>query len=511
MTETTEQVPDGSARRRWPWVAGTLVVVAAAVAIAIIVLAPDDEAIDEIAQDTLNTAQVVRMDLIDQTEYDATLGTIEDDPLPAHRAGVVSSTPDEGEVLESGDVLITVDGDPVVLLEGEIPAFRDFQLGDEDRTLSSRTNGTLTAVAAVGDILEQGDVIAEIDGAPIVILYGDTPAYRNLFDASTNLEGDDVLQLERALTDLGFNENEDNMTVDGEFSAATADVVEEWQESIGMDDDGVVNLGEVIFVPGPIQVTAVPGTVGDLVNTGSPLLVVASGDPLEGPDVLQLEAALSDLGYTAGGTLEVDTVFDTATAGSIKELQEATGADQDGFLGAAEVRFSAGPVRVNDILSKVGSSVQPGSPVLNLSSTEKLVVLDLPAADQGVVAVGDPVTVELPDGTDAPGTVTSVSETAQQIQGQGTFFRVEISLDDPSVAINYEQAPVDVTVVSDSVEDVIAVPVSALLALREGGYGIEVVQSDGTTALIPADPGFFADGFVEIEADVQPGDEVVVP
>lgn len=508
---TMEEPPEAPRRRRWPWIVGILIGIAVAATIAVVVLSPDQSATDDAAPEALNTAEVVRTDLIDQTEYDATLGTVEDDPLPAHQAGVVSSTPAEGEVLESGDVLITIDGDPVVLLAGDIPAFRDFQLGDEDRTLSSRIAGTLTAVASVGDILEQGDLIAEIDGRPIVVLYGDTPAYRNLFDAPTNLEGDDVLQLETALTELGFNENEENMTVDGEFTAATADVVEEWQDSIGMDDDGVVNLGEVIFVPGPVQVTAAPADVGDLVNAGTPLVVVAAGDPLEGPDVLQLEVALDDLGYSADGTLAVDGVFDEATAEAIKQLQVATGADPDGFLSAAEVRFSSDAVRVNDVLIDVGSSVQPGSPVLNLASIEKIVVLDLPAVDQGVVAVGDAVTVELPDGTDTPATVTSVSETAQQVQGLGTFFRIEISLDDPSVAINYEQAPVDVTVVSDSVEDVIAVPVSALLALREGGYAIEVVNGDGTTRLIPADPGFFADGFVEVEADVQPGDRVVVP
>lgn len=277
-----------------------------------------------------------------------------------------------------------------------------------------------------------------------------------------------------------------------------------------MDDDGVVNLGEVIFVPGPVQVVSVPPTVGDRVSDGSPLLVVATGDPLEGPDVLQLETALSSLGFDADGALEVDGSFDTATADAIKQLQEATGGEPDGFLGAAEVRFAASDVRVNEILADIGSSVQAATPVLGLSSIEKIVVLELPAVDQGVVTVGDTVIVELPDGTETPATVSSVSETARQGQA-GTVFRIEILLDDPTVAINYEQAPVDVTVVSDSVEDVIAVPVSALLALREGGYAIEVMESDGSTRLIAADPGFFADGYVEIEADVQPGDLVVVP
>ncbi len=511
-SDGTATVPDvdPQRRRRWPWIVGLTVVIVAAAAVAVVLLAPDESTTDDTVAETINTAQAVRTDLIDQTEYDATLGTIEDDPLPAPQSGVVSFTPDEGEVLVAGDVLLAVDGDPVVLLDGIIPAFRDFQLGEDDLNVTSRANGTLTAVAEVGDILRQGDVIAEVDGRPIVILYGDTPAYRNLFDASTNLEGDDVLQLERALTDLGFNENEASMTVDGEFTGATADVVEEWQEAIGMDDDGIVNLGEVIFVPGPVQVVSVPATVGDRVNDGSPLLQVATGDPLEGPDVLQLEAALTALGFDADGTLTVDGSFDVATSNAIKELQAAIGADEVGFMTPTEVRFADSAVRVNEVLADIGSNVQAGAPALDLSSTDKIVVLDLPAADQGVVNVGDAVVVELPDGTDAAATVSSVSETARQGQ-QGTVFRIEIVLDDPSVAINYEQAPVDVTVVSDSVEDVVAVPVSALLALREGGYAIEVLNSDGSTRLIAAEPGFFADGLVEVEADIQPGDEVVVP
>ena len=89
--------------------------------------------------------------------------------------------------------------------------------------------------------------------------------------------------------------------------------------------------------------------------------------------------------------------------------------------------------------------------------------------------------------------------------------RVEIALDDPAAAGDLDEAPVDVRVVTDTAEDVLAVPVTALLALAEGGYAVEVVDADGTTRLVAADPGFFADGLVEIDADVEPGDLVVVP
>ena len=67
-------------------------------------------------------------------------------------------------------------------------------------------------------------------------------------------------------------------------------------------------------------------------------------------------------------------------------------------------------------------------------------------------------------------------------------------------------------VVSDSVSNVVAIPVSALVALSEGGYAVEVQQSDGTTILVAVEPGFYADGLVEVtDTQLAPGMLVVVP
>ena len=70
---------------------------------------------------------------------------------------------------------------------------------------------------------------------------------------------------------------------------------------------------------------------------------------------------------------------------------------------------------------------------------------------------------------------------------------------------------------SESEPDAFVVPVSALVALAEGGYALEVVTgsaADGTptTTLIPVEPGLFTDGFVSITGDqVKAGLQVVVP
>jgi hypothetical protein len=58
---------------------------------------------------------------------------------------------------------------------------------------------------------------------------------------------------------------------------------------------------------------------------------------------------------------------------------------------------------------------------------------------------------------------------------------------------------------------VLTVPVDALLALREGGYAVELADAGGDTHLSGVELGLFADGRVQVEGDVEEGDQVVVP
>ena len=70
----------------------------------------------------------------------------------------------------------------------------------------------------------------------------------------------------------------------------------------------------------------------------------------------------------------------------------------------------------------------------------------------------------------------------------------------------------DVEVIGDRADAVLAVPVTALIALSEGGYAVEVVAGDGSTYLVAVDPGLFADGRVEVSTDgLEDGTIVVIP
>jgi peptidoglycan hydrolase-like protein with peptidoglycan-binding domain len=314
-----------------------------------------------------------------------------------------------------------------------------------------------------------------------------------------------VAQLEAALATLGYT----GFTVDDEFSDATENAVENWQEDIGATEDGIVDLGEIFFIPGPSIITGVT-QVGTQVGASQAAVVVATEPLTPGADVAQLEAALVALGY--GDGLTVDDTFTSETRDAVLSWQTDIGADNDGIVNLGEVYFSADALRISDQLASIGANIGNGSPVLAITAADIVVKVDLSADDQGLVATGDSVVVILPGNVEVAATIDSVATIATFDQQGNAIFEVVISLDDTSAAAGLDEAPVDVDVVSDSVSGVVAVPVSALVALSEGGYAVEVQQSDGTTVLVAVEPGFYADGLVEVtETQLAPGMLVVVP
>ena len=454
-------------------------------------------------------AEVVRTDLVQESSFAATLGTLEGNPITTQLAGTVTGLATEGTQVAQGEALFSIDGEPVILLYGETPAYRDLTAGDQERPVVSWVAGTVTLVAEVGTTLEQGDVLFVVDDQPVVLLYGDVPMYRSLDSGSE--AGPDVEQLERAMVELGYDPD-DTVTVDEEFTFRTTQMVKRWQSDVGADDDGAIDMGEVVFLPGPVHVKETTVQPGSSIGAGSVVMTVSTGGPMSGEDVRQLEEALMALGYDAGEALVADGVFDDATRQAVIEWQVASGLRPDGVVNLGEVVFAPGPVRIGQRLVTPGTPVGGGTSVLTVSSTEKAVRLDLPPADQGILDVGDPVTVILPDRSEVPATVVSVATTATvNIEGDAVF-EVVIELDDASLAGTLDEAPVTVDVVSDSVEDVLAVPVTALVALREGGYALEVDAGGRSTRMVAVEPGFFGQGLVEVTStDLEEGNRVVVP
>ncbi|MGW3007422.1 peptidoglycan-binding protein [Streptomyces sp. NPDC001219] len=222
-----------------------------------------------------------------------------------------------------------------------------------------------------------------------------------------------------------------------------------------------------------------------------------------GPDVLQLERNLRDLGFGAG--LYVDARFDGATEAAVRQWQKSLDMTADGKVGQGDVVFQRGPVRVVSADAALADRVGPDSKVLTVASTKPVVRVSLDQVDRALAADGTRVEIALPGGGTRHGKVSGVAapedaESAESGAGgsSGDGIDVEITLDgDAKLRQEDRQTTLSVKFVSESRKDVLTVPVEAVVALREGGYGLELVQGS-RTRMVAVETGLTADGRIEV-------------
>lgn len=233
-----------------------------------------------------------------------------------------------------------------------------------------------------------------------------------------------------------------------------------------------------------------------------------------GVDISQLEQNLVDLGFDPNKTIAVDNKWSTTTTAAVKRWQKQLGVDQTGSIEQGMVVFLPGSVRISKALLRVGADAGGGA-ILEVTGTKPSVNISLDASKQTSLVVGTKATITLPDETTTTGSVASVGTVAV---GGGTdesgaaktaTVPVVVTLDDPSKA-KYDGATVGVAVVVEEHKQVLAVPVTALLALASGGYGLEIKTEDGSR-IVSVTTGLFADGYVEVTGAIKAGDKVVVP
>ena len=300
-------------------------------------------------------------------------------------------------------------------------------------TVVGQAHGTVTWLPAVGQIVAQGQVLYQVDGAPVVLLYGPAPAWRDLVAGTT---GADVAQLNHALVALGYAKPSDVDSAWDRYNWATKAGVKKLQKQLAVEQSGELSLRGVVFLPDAARVTALQA------NLGAP----ASG------------------------------------------------------------------------------------PLLRATSTHPSVSVALSVDMQSQVKTGDQVSITLPDGRTTQGTVTSVGKVAtapQDNQGGGggggnpgnagnstPTVPVTIQPTDPNAVGSLDQAPVLVAITTTTVQDALAVPVYALLALADGGYAVEIADPGGTRHLVPVTPGLFDDssGLVQVTGSgLTEGQHIVVP
>ena len=141
----------------------------------------------------------------------------------------------------------------------------------EARLVGNQRDGTITALPAEGATVTRGGALYRVDGKPVPLFYGPLPAWQAL---SVGVDdGPDVRQLEQNLVVLGYDPDR-AITVDNHFSWATRAAVRRWQETAGLSETGTFAPGDAVWQRGPVRVGALRAAVGDKARPGSPLLEV---------------------------------------------------------------------------------------------------------------------------------------------------------------------------------------------------------------------------------------------
>ncbi|MFD5702346.1 peptidoglycan-binding protein [Streptomyces lasiicapitis] len=235
----------------------------------------------------------------------------------------------------------------------------------------------------------------------------------------------------------------------------------------------------------------------------------------EGDDVELLEKNLTALGHTG---FTVDEEYTSGTAEAVRDWQEDLGREGTGKVAPGDAVVASGARRVAEVKSSRGDTAS--GEVLTWTGTERKVTVDLEAKYEDLVEEGAKATVALPDGTEAEARVTDIGNaaTAEPTEGDdsqggadGATLPVELTVKEQKRLGRYQAAPVDVTLAAESREDVLAVPVSALVARKGGGYAVQAVTGSGVEYR-PVELGMFANGMVEVSGDgITEGLKVGIP
>jgi hypothetical protein len=243
----------------------------------------------------------------------------------------------------------------------------------------------------------------------------------------------------------------------------------------------------------------------------------------DGPDVAELAANLIALGDAGGLFTAATDHFDYLTADAVDRWQSANGYPVTGQIDLGQLVFLSGPVLVGAPSVAPGELAAPGQTPYQVTTTTRMVTVPV-TPNLPSVTVGEAVSIVLPTNTSTPGTVTAIgpappgSATSSSSSGGSSGSDqsqpatvLSVTPSQPTATGTGGGIAVQVSLTTQYARQVLAVPVSALLALAGGGYGVEVVEPSGGHRLVGVTTGIFAGANVQVSSpDLDVGSKVVV-
>jgi len=531
----------------------------------------------------LTTVSIQQGDLSKKEEYNGTLRQTDSKILNSPMSGVVTFIPKEGTIINFGEVLFAVDNKPVILIEGVTPFYRTLDLNSDPGPDILQVEKALVSLGYALEDFVPDEIFDETTSNMLNMLYVDYKIETKSEVTSTeqvaiNLKESEVENIESLIKDGGTTlifVNDKKKKLDDLIENSSISLAELNDKKKKLDDakDAATeenaawtianNLVEDYYV----QITLLkdltnPKTLAksstereteikafeDLIEEQKRVRDLEEGkeSSINATEALAIETAQKAYddalksyndGINATEALAIETAqkaYDDALKSyndgidqaaelskAKEELEQLRLSSRSETFSPTNAYASKTPIILGSYINETGSAVVLNSPLYNISSIGIEVVFQVDATDQETVSLGDSVEIELPTDERVPTVITFIDQVVTQTQA-GDFIEVTLDVINPESIEVYDQAPVKVFVTTEVSENVLYVPVNALIALAEGGYAVEIFNGDeegevfdgdsGTdTTYVAVEIGVFTDGFVEIIGNFQKGQLVVVP
>ena len=505
----------------------------------------------------LTTVAIKQGDLEKKEEYNGTLRQTDSKVLNSPMSGVVTYLPKEGTIINFGEVLFAIDNKPVILVEGSVPFYRTLDLNSDSGPDILQIEKALVFLGYASEDFVPDETFDEVTSSMLNNLYID-------YKIETKSEVTAAEQVAINLKQTEVEGIEDNIS-DGGTTLAEVNSKKKTLEDL--QKDSVTTLAEVNSkkktlddaIENSTKENAAWQAATDLIEDYNQQISLlkdltnprtsAKSEQTRNDEIKSYEDLIEEQKRIREMEEGEGSVVDAAEALAIENAQKAyddalksynEGVDQESELAKAkeeleELKLSAksetfsptnayasdSPIIIGSYINDTGSAVSLNSQLYNISSIGIEVVFQVDASDQETVSVGDSVEIELPTDERVPTQITFIDQVVTQTQA-GEFIEVTLEVLNPEEIEAYDQAPVKVFVTTEISENVLYVPVNALLALAEGGYALEV-YSGGTevgtfegesgvdTSYVAVEIVVFTDGFVEVKGNISEGQIVVVP
>ena len=478
----------------------------------------------------LTTVSIQKGDLAKKEEYNGTLRQTDKKILNSPTNGVVTFLPEEGSVVNFGEVLFIIDNKPVILLQGSTPFYRTLDLNSDPGVDIQQVEEALVYLGYADSAFVPDEVFDEQTSKMLNTLYIDygidtkseiTPTEQVLI----NQKQDEIELLENTVSDGGTTLSEVNnkkkLLDDAKENATKENAA--WQAAEN-EIERIQNLIDELSYESMSEDTRAgkKAQYEEDIKTQERIQSREAGKE-SGIDAAE-QLAIDNAQKAYDDTLEsynegVDR--DAELAKAREELNELQLSSISETFSPTNAFASKTPIIAGSIINDLGSAVALNSPLYNISSVGIEVVFQVDATDQETVTLGKNVEIELPTDERVPTVITFIDQVVTQTQA-GDFIEVVLEVLNPEEVEAYDQAPVKVFLTTEVSENVLYVPVNALLALAEGGYALEVYEgvAEGSTfegesgvdtTYVAVEIGVFTDGFVEVIGNIQEGQLVVVP